>query len=119
MTTTDTTQPDRYLKAHDWARILTALALPASAVPADVIAAIEAKAASDRTQSERDNRAAALRECSLCDDFGWLLDGFGVPAEPASKCDHGRSAAAPTSNEYPARSFSEPLRGELDERGPR
>ena len=29
MTTTDTTQPDRYLKAHDWARILTALALPA------------------------------------------------------------------------------------------
>lgn len=115
--TTDTTQPDRYVRASDWARILAALALPASSLPADVIAAIEAKTAGDRAQADRDERAAALRECHLCDDFGWLLDELGVPAEPARKCDHGRNPHVPNGSDqhHVARSFSEPARGELDD----
>lgn len=112
--TTETAQPDRYVKASDWSRILAALRLPASAVPADVIAALDSKTAGERAQAERDARATAIRECQHCDPFGWRLDTDGLPVEPAQKCDHNKQ---PTFD-APARSFDEPLRGR-DEDEPR
>lgn len=46
-------------------------------------------AAADELQRKRDEKAAAtaaLRDCQLCDEEGWVLGSDGKPAEPAVKC---------------------------------
>lgn len=35
-------------------------------------------------------RRRAIRECQLCDDFGWLLGTDRLPLDPARKCRHGQ-----------------------------
>lgn len=102
-------EPSRYIRATDWARILAALSLPASALPADVIASLEAKTNRDRAQAERDARSRAINDCRRCDPSGWLLDADGLPEDPARRCDHG----APPSGD-PPRSFSEPIHDPAD-----
>lgn len=34
-------------------------------------------------------RRQAIRECRMCDDYGWLKGQDGFAVEPAKKCRHG------------------------------
>ncbi|WP_111512244.1 hypothetical protein [Mycobacterium kyogaense] len=97
------TPTDRWLRANEWARITTLLGLDTTSAPRDVIAALEAKGA---VPTDKDARAAAIRECVRCDQWGWQLDVDGAPVDPARRCPH---RAAPA-----ARAFDEPLHERTD-----
>lgn len=100
-----TAPADRWIRAHDWARIVSLAGLAPEATPAAVIAALERKqAAKDAAHTERDARVAAIRGCRRCDPNGWRLGADGAPVDPAVRCDHGAPTTSPA-----ARDVSEPL----------
>lgn len=43
--------------------------------------------ADDKRQAALDRRRA-IRQCHLCDDYGWLKGSDGFAVEPARKCAH-------------------------------
>jgi hypothetical protein len=107
-----TAPADRWIRAHDWARIVSLVGLPSGAVPADVIAALERRgAAKAAAHTEREVRMAAIRTCRRCDPAGWLLGPDRTPVEPATRCDHGAATAPPA-----GRDITEPIHEPPSER---
>ena len=49
---------------------------------------LAAAAADDAAVRARDAARAAVADCPLCDDAGWLLGDGGVPVEPVVRCRH-------------------------------
>jgi hypothetical protein len=96
---------DRWVRAHDWAQITTAVGLAPGAAPADVIAALgRHRAARDAAHPEREARAAAIHGCHRCDPSGWRLGPDGAPVDPATRCDHGAPVTPPA-----GRDITEPI----------
>lgn len=47
----------------------------------------------DAKRRQRQAAIAALRDCPLCDEHGWVLGADGTPVEPGSKCTaHGQES---------------------------
>lgn len=80
---------DRWITAHEWAQIVTAVGLASGAGPADIVAAlVRSQAGKAAARSQREARAAAIQSCRCCDPCGWRLGPDGLPVEPATRCQH-------------------------------